>query len=81
MFTDPLTLIDETISNLESLRAVFADEFDERIHNDVLPTRSERLSRDAHRRIAALIPSLKAAREIQQAASMRCAPPICLDCD
>jgi len=66
MFTDALTLIDQTIENLETLAAVFADELDERMHNSALPPTAH-ISRNAYMKIGALLPALRAARATQEA--------------
>jgi hypothetical protein len=85
MFTDPVTLIDQTIENLYTLSALFADETDERTHP--APQFSTELSldarrwRDAQRAIAWVIPKLQAARAAQQQVAMAGQMPMCLNCD
>ncbi len=81
MFTDPVTLIDQTIDNLESLDALFIDEVDERIRNPAKLTLEARLCLDAHVAISALLPRLKAARSIQEAPRSPRQPPVCINCD
>jgi len=66
MFTDAITLIDQTIENLETLAAVFADELDERMHRSDLPPATAHISRSAYMKIGALLPALRAARATQE---------------
>ena len=79
MLTDPVTLIDQTIANLEDLAELFADEFDERIHTTV--TEDGRICKDAYTRIRALVPKLKAARITQLSPAQFGQRPLCIDCD
>ena len=83
MFADPVQLIDQTLDNLETLAALFADEIDERTHDAALQSPALHRCREAHRAIALLVPKLKAARQIQatQPAPLARMPPICWDCD
>ncbi|HEY6643134.1 hypothetical protein [Povalibacter sp.] len=78
MLTDPVTLIDQTIDNLETLSVLFEDEVDERTTRltDLNPSRQR--CRDAQRAIAMLLPKLRAARasQIPQAQQR-----LCLHCD
>jgi hypothetical protein len=78
MFTDPLTLIDQTIDNLETLTALFEDESDERTRRAPDYTVSVQRCRDAQRAIAMLLPKLRAARltQLPQAHGQ-----ICFHCD
>lgn len=78
MFIDPLTLIDQTLENLEALTALFADEADARtMRSSELTARAQRC-REAQRAIAFLLPKLRAARLTQlPTPSSR----ICLNCD
>jgi hypothetical protein len=83
MFSDPVQMIDQTLDNLETLAALFADEIDERTHGAVVQSPTLHRCREAHRAITALMPKLKAARATQQLepiSNMR-HPPICWDCD
>lgn len=78
MFIDPLTLIDQTIENLEALTALFEDETDARtVRSSELTLRTQRC-REAQRAIAFLLPRLRAARitQVPQPQSR-----ICLNCD
>jgi len=79
MFTDAITLIDQTIENLETLAAVFADEFDERMHNPALPPSAAHISRNAYLKIGALLPALRAARATQE--SHLTGTAACVNCD
>jgi hypothetical protein len=79
MLTDPVTLIDQTINNLEDLAELFADEFDERIHATV--TEDGRICREAYARIRALVPKLRAARLTQMAPAQFGQRPHCSDCE
>jgi hypothetical protein len=81
MFTDPATLMDQTIENLETLAAVFADEIDERMHNSSSPPRTAYLYRSAHLKIGELLPALRAARLTQQAQAAAMYRGQCLNCD
>lgn len=78
MFTDPVTLIDQTIDNLETLSVLFEDETDERTHRRSDLTLEARRCLDAQQAIVLLLPKLRAARVAQTA---RQAPRICIDCD
>ena len=79
MFTDPVTLIDQTLSNLRDVAALLQDEFDPRIHS--IPTEQGRICLEAHTRIVALVPSLRAARATQQPDLMSRQRHACIDCD
>jgi hypothetical protein len=81
MFTDPLTLFDQTIDNLETLAAVIADELDERVRV-VEPERSGlTVYRAAHLRIGSLLPALRAARMAQEQESRSMSRPHCINCE
>ena len=81
MFTDAVTLMDQTIENLETLAAVFADEIDERMHNSGSPPRTAYLYRSAHIKIGELLPALRAARITQQAQAATVYRGQCVNCD
>jgi hypothetical protein len=81
MFTDPATLMDQTIENLETLAAVFADEIDERMHNASSVPRTAYLYRSAHIKIGELLPALRAARITQQAQVAATFRGQCINCD
>ncbi len=78
MFTDPVTLIDQTIENLETLSVLFEDETDERTNRltDLAPSRQR--CRDAQRAIAMLLPKLRAARASQVPQAQQ---RMCFHCD
>ena len=84
MLTDPLTLFDQTIDNLELLAALLADEIDERVQNPqaqqgIQDTMS--LHRATHGKIRILLPILRAARAAQEDLSRATRPSYCLHCD
>ena len=81
MFTDPITLMDQTVENLYTLYAFFADETDERTHTLTELSRDGRSWRDAQRAIAWVIPKLQAARAAQQQMTSAAQVPMCLNCD
>jgi hypothetical protein len=88
MFKEPITLIDETISNLETLQAIFEEEFDSLTHSVDTVNVNGAICRQAHFKIAALLPVLRAARQTQEmppsnVSNARAAghPPHCLNCD
>jgi hypothetical protein len=81
MFTDPVTLIDQTIENLYTLSAFFADETDERTHAPAELGLDARRWRDAQRAIQWVIPKLQAARAAQQQMIAAGQLPMCLNCD
>lgn len=81
MFTDPVTLIDQTIENLYTLSAFFADETDERTHPAAELTLDSRRWRDAERAITWIIPKLQAARAAQLQVTAANQIPMCLNCD
>jgi hypothetical protein len=78
MFTDPLTLIDQTIENLETLTALFEDESDARTQRPSELTARVQRCRDAQRAIAFLLPKLRAARATQMP---QVRSRICINCD
>lgn len=78
MFTDPCSLIDETLDHLETLSVLFADEVDERIRRASSNEPTAQICREVQSSIEALIPKLKAARFTQQPQRY---PPMCLHCD
>lgn len=80
MFIDPVTLIDQTIENLELLAQLFADELDERTHNPM------QVTPEAHRCREALGATRLAITKLQAARSVQAAPPVqalrvCVNCD
>jgi hypothetical protein len=79
MFRDPLTLFDETISNLHDIADLLVDEFDPRIHTKM--TDDVRACRYAHAVIETLIPQLRAARATQVASELRGQRANCINCD
>ena len=81
MFTDPATLMDQTIENLETLAVVLADEIDERMHHSVSSPRTAYLYRSAHLKIGELLPALRAARVTQQAQSAAMNRTRCINCE
>ena len=81
MFTDAVTLMDQTIENLETLAAVFADEIDERMHGLGSQPRTAYLYRSAHVKISELLPALRAARIAQQAQAAATYRGQCVNCD
>lgn len=78
MFTDPVTLIDQTIDNLETLSVLFEDELDERTHRPAELTLGAQRCRDAQRAIVLLLPRLRAARAMQLSQAQ---PRYCVNCD
>jgi hypothetical protein len=64
MFTDPITLLDQTIDNLETLAVMLGDEVDPRIQTTA--EHNGAAYRAAHSRIGALLPTLRAARALQE---------------
>ncbi len=81
MFTDPLTLFDQTIDNLETLAAVLADELDERMYT-VEPERFGAVAyRAAHRQISLLLPALRAARTAQEESTRAVSRTACINCE
>jgi hypothetical protein len=79
MFTDPITLLDQTIDNLETVAVMLGDEVDTRIqttaeHNGVV-------YRAAQSRIGALLPTLRAARALQESITRSQYRAPCLNCD
>jgi len=81
MFTDAVALLDQTIENLETLAAVFADEIDERMHSISPSPRTAYLYRSAHVKIGELLPALRAARITQQAQTAVLYRGQCVNCD
>ena len=84
MFTDAITLFDQTIVTLETLAAVLADELDERVHQARLMESEERgliAYRAAQTRIGSLLPALRAARMAQEHAARGARHSMCIDCD
>ena len=83
MFRDAVTLIDETVDNLNLLAELFADEIGELKRGGVQTPELHRY-REAHSCIAALLPRLQAARALQQPTHLNYAhggQPHCLNCD
>ena len=78
MFTDPVTLIDQTIDNLQTLTALFEDEVDARTHRAADLTLNSQRCKEAQRAIALLLPKLRAARASQIPQSQQ---RLCLHCD
>jgi hypothetical protein len=81
MFTDAVTLMDQTIESLETLAVVFADEIDERMRGPGASPRNAFLYRTAHIKIAELLPALRAARITQQAQTAALYRTQCVNCD
>ena len=81
MFTDPLTLFDQTIDNLETLAAVLADELDERMHTPEAERAGVVVYRAAQLKIGSLLPALRAARIAQEEQSRGTNRPHCRHCD
>jgi hypothetical protein len=79
MFTDPVTLFDQTIANLQGVAELLADEFDPRIHKTM--TDDARTCRYAHAVIETLIPQLRAARATQISPDLNARHPHCVNCD
>jgi hypothetical protein len=80
VLTDPLTLFDQTIDNLEILAAILADEIDERIQRQQLE-QGVAIHRVAHGKIGLLLPILRAARMAQENMARATRPPNCIHCD
>lgn len=68
MLKDPVILIDETISNLETLQDIFKEEFDSLTHRVDTVNVNGTICRHAHFKISTLLPVLRAARQTQEAA-------------
>jgi hypothetical protein len=81
MFTDPLTLFDQTIDNLETLAAVLADELDERVQATAPEHSGLTAYRAAHIRIGSLLPALRAARIAQEQTTRSMFRNVCVNCD
>jgi hypothetical protein len=81
MFKDPVALIDETITNLETLKDVFQDEFDSLTHSVDRVNVNGAICRHAHGKISALIPVLRAARQTQLMGGFGHHRAPCLHCD
>ncbi len=81
MFTDPLTLFDQTIDNLETLAAVLADELDERMHSPEAERSGVTVYRAAHIKIGSLLPALRAARVAQEELTRLSRRAHCMNCD
>ena len=81
MLKDPVTLIDETISNLEILKDLFQDEFDSLTHSVDSVNVTGAICRHAHSKIAALVPVLRAARQTQLVGGATGQHGHCLHCD
>jgi len=79
MFTDPVTLIDQTTRNLEDIAELLHDEFDERYHQTL--TRDGEVCRDAYGAIKKLLPKLRAARSVQAGPTLPGMRPQCINCD
>lgn len=60
MFITPLTLIDQTIDDLQALRELLADEIDARLRTELRP--EDKLCKEALLTIGVLLPKLKAVR-------------------
>jgi hypothetical protein len=83
VFREPVSLIDETVENLQLLAELFGDEIDSMTHG-AAQTPSIHRCREARAAIVALLPKLQAARETQRAPLVLGANqsrPYCLDCD
>jgi hypothetical protein len=87
MFIDPVTLIDQTLENLELLSELFADELDERIRDTRVANAGTRQCQEALNAINMLLPALSVATtKLQAARSTQLAqglPPqrMCANCD
>jgi hypothetical protein len=75
MFIDPVTLIDQTIDNLQQLTELFSDDLDERVHDPERMTPEARTSKDAAHAIGLLMPHLKLAMIKLQSARSTHVPP------
>lgn len=79
MFTDPVTLIDQTLGYLNAVSELMKEEFDPRIHTEL--DQNGIICRSAYMRIHELIPKLQAARATQIPAGNSTARPICIGCE
>jgi hypothetical protein len=82
MFTNPVTLIDETIAHLRGCADMLEVEFDPAIHREL--TKDGRICRETHIAIQALLPLLREARATQLPPGMARRPTTashCIDCD
>jgi hypothetical protein len=81
MFIEPRQLIADTIDQLETISAYFADEVDERIHApDKLPVEAL-AAKEALQTIKILIPRLRTAQGNLSASSAQLQFRECLNCD
>ena len=78
MFTDTVTLIDQTIENLQMLADAFAEDVDLCTRHPARLTTEARACREAAVAIDSLIPKLHAARATQEPERNYA---LCLDCD
>jgi hypothetical protein len=79
MFTDPVTLLDQTIDNLETLAVMLGDEVDTRVQ--VSAEHNGAVYRAAQLRIGALLPALRAARSLQEFVTRSQYRAPCINCD
>ena len=80
MYIDTVSLIDQTIENLQLLSALFADELDERLRDPAQLSPEARRCRDALGATQYAIATLQAARSTQ-APQVSSAQRVCANCD
>jgi hypothetical protein len=81
MFTEPRQLISETIDQLETLSAYFADEIDERIRAADSLTVEALAAKEALQTIKILIPKLRTAHGSLAVSSAQLQFRECLNCE
>jgi hypothetical protein len=80
MFRDPDIVIQETVENLRLLAEFFSDEIDTLLL-DREQTPALHCCREARSAIVALVPKLRAAREVQEPQYAATQRPYCWNCD
>ncbi|HEX2494074.1 MAG TPA: hypothetical protein VHK24_09885 [Steroidobacter sp.] len=81
MFTDPRTLVDETLDRLETLAVLLADEVDERMHEHAELSPDARRCKEALLTMKVLIPKLREARAAQLFHGSRNPLALCGNCE
>lgn len=62
MLTSPLSVINQTLDQLQALRELLSDEFDPRVINHAELSDEQRLCKEAVQTISVLVPKLEAVR-------------------
>lgn len=80
MLLSPLSVINQTLDQLQALRELLCDEFDPRVMNQADLNDEQRLCKETVRTISILVPKLEAVRRTSVVGSNDY-PRVCITCD